>query len=364
MTMLHLSRRWCLYYLVALIVLVLGSLAAGHWGLWAQALRALATLQRLSLQAIILALISDLTAVTLLGLMWQRLIRQFGVEVSGVTALGIYLSTGLAGAVGTIAGTALGAILLLRRHGLAAGPAAVFVLIANALGFCGILVWTPLGWYLLRQARMRVPLPILGYHDASAVAVLLVGLAAGIILFLYLVLGTGGGENPLLQLPRHLFRRPRFHESRLARLGGKLFGTGLHGTGDTKVKPRVSHVLSLIPYSAGAWLAGVIALWVILANVSGTMPSLMTVLGSVALASALGSLFIVIPSGLGVTDSALVLLLVHSTGISGTTCVFADGAMRVMDFATRGSTLLLIIIARLIAKRRHRGSGNAVDLPG
>jgi uncharacterized protein (TIRG00374 family) len=364
MTLLHHSRRWGLYYLVALTLLVLGSLAAAHWGLWAQALRALATLQRLSLQAIILALIGDLIAVTLVGLMWQRLIRQFGVEVSGVTALGIYLSTGLAGAVGTIAGSALGAILLLRRQGLAAGPAAVIVLIANALGFCGILVWTPLGWYLLRQARMRVPLPILGYHDAFAVAVLLVGLAAGMILFFYIVLGMGSGEIPLLRLLRQLVRRTHLQESRLARLSSTFIGTGLHSTDDTKVKPRVSQVLRLIPYTAGAWLAGVIALWVILASLSGTVPSLMAVLGSVALASVLGSLFIVVPSGLGVTDSALVLLLVHSTGISGTTCVFADGAMRVMDFVTRGSTLLLIVIARLIVMRRRRTSGNAVDLPG
>lgn len=74
-------HRWGPSYLVALIALVLGSLAAAHWGVWAHALRAFATLQRLRGQAIIVALICDVIAVILLGLLWQRLIRQFGVCV-------------------------------------------------------------------------------------------------------------------------------------------------------------------------------------------------------------------------------------------------------------------------------------------
>ncbi len=303
----------------------------------------------------VLAGICDVAAVALLGRMWQRLMRQFGVRTPAVAALGIYLSTSLAGAIGTIAGSTLGAVLVLRRRGVVAGTAAAILLIANALAFCGTLVWTPLGWYLLRQARMREPLPILGNHDASAVALLLASLATGMILFFYVVLGTGG-ESPLLQLVRHHVRRSRFRENRLARLGGRLLGTGTRKGDRTTIKPRVVQVLSLIPYSAGAWLAGVMALWVILANLSMTMPSPMAVLGSAALATALGALVIVAPSGFGVTDSALVLLLVHSTGIPGTTCALADGAMRVMDFATRGTILLLIAIARPIAMRRHRGS--------
>jgi hypothetical protein len=150
----------------------------------------------------------------------------------------------------------------------------------------------------------------------------------------------------------------------LGRLAIKLGGSDLHGPGATTVTPQVAQVVRLVPYSASAWLAGVIALWVILASLSGTVPSPMAVLGSAALATALGSLVVVAPSGLGVTDSALVLLLIHSTGISGTTCTLADGAMRVMDFVTRGSALLLIVTARFIATRRRRKLADAVGLPG
>lgn len=265
-------RRW-LFFLVALTLLVLAGLAAAHWNLWAQAARALASLHRISPLAIALVSICDVAAVTLLGLMWQRLIQQFGVQLSSMAALGTYLSTGLAGAIGTIAGSALGAVLMLRRQGVAAGPAAIILLVANALGFFGTLVWTPLGWYLLRQARMRVPLPILGYHDASAVAVLLLGLAAAMILFLYLLLGTGRSAGPLVHLVEHPIRRLRFLEVPLARLGGKLGGAGPRGADDARMTPPVTQVLSLIPYSAGAWLAGAAALWVILANLSGTTPA-------------------------------------------------------------------------------------------
>ena len=210
---------------------------------------------------------------------------------------------------------------------------------------------------------MREPLPILGSHDASAVAVLLVGLAAGEILFLYILLGVGGREIVLVRILRRLFHRQRLLASPLGRLARKLGGSELHGPGATTVTPQVAQVVRLVPYSAGAWLAGVIALWVILASLSGTVPSPMAVLGSAALATALGSLVMVAPSGFGVTDSALVLLLVHSTGISGTTCALADGAMRVMDFVTRGSALLLIVTGRFIATRRRRRPADSVGLP-
>ena len=210
------------------------------------------------------------------------MIVDFGTQGAAEAASGIYLSTNLAGTIGSIAGSTLGAVLVLRRQSVAASTAAVILLLANAVAFCGTLVWTPLGWYLLRQERMREPLPILGYHDASAVALLLVGLAVGVILFLYIVLGRDG-ESPLVPLVRHLARRWRFRERSLAWLGRRLVRAEMRDAGETwVVKPHVLHVLGLIPYSAGAWLARAAALWVILANLSGTAPSPLAVVQSVS----------------------------------------------------------------------------------
>jgi hypothetical protein len=77
------------------------------------------------------------------------------------------------------------------------------------------------------------------------------------------------------------------------------------------------------------------------------------VVGSAALASTLGSLAFFVPEGLGVSDSTLVILLTHATGLPPTTCVAAALAVRTLDPITKLSLLGgLALFARPSATRR------------
>jgi uncharacterized membrane protein YbhN (UPF0104 family) len=262
--------------------------------------------------------LSTLSAL-LSGAVWWRLLLRLGYRTPLRSALAAYLNAGLAGYVVNIAGPALGSALSLRRHGVSPGRAVLLTLLANALGFCGILVWAPVGLLLLSRTGMDGALPILGRHGPLAAAVILAALVGAMLLVLRALATAAGSRNRLARL---LLGRARTTEE-----------------GEPAVL-RCRQMLALVPCSALSWVVGACALYVVVVamNHGATIP-LGTVVGAAVLAAALGSLAFFAPEGVGVKDGVLVALLTHATSLPMTTCMAAALAVRALDPVTKLSLL-------------------------
>jgi glycosyltransferase 2 family protein len=307
----------------ALAVLVAGALCVSGRG--AEAVSMLAALGGVQPSTIGVALALSTLAALLSGMLWYGLIRRLGYHVSYQTALQAYLSAGLAGYVVIAVGPALGSAVSLRRHGVSPSRAALLAVIANVLGFCGVLVWTPVGLLLLTRAELDRTLPIVGRQGPLAAVLLVAVLVAAMLLVLQALTSAAGSENQLAR---------------------RLLGRGPAAADAQHVVMRWRQVLALVPWSAASWMTGTLALYVVLATMNpGTSVSPGAVVGSAVLAAVLGSLAFFVPKGLGVSDSILVALLAQSTGLSPTTCVAAALAMRLLDPLTKLS--LLGVLARM-----------------
>jgi uncharacterized membrane protein YbhN (UPF0104 family) len=323
----HLTR---LAFLSALAVLSASALAVSGAG--QQAAQMIAVLGGLGPSTIGMALVLSTLSALLSGMVWWRLLRRLGYLTPFRTALTAYLSAGLAGYVVNIAGPALGSAMILRRHGVTPGRATLLTLIANALGFSGILVWAPVGLLLLSRPGMAGVLPLLGQLAVPAIAVILAVLAVAMFLVIHALTTVAGSRN------------------RLARL---LLGHARTTEDGMPSALRSRQVFALVPYSALSWVVGAGALYVVLLALNHGAPiDLGTVIGAAVLAAALGSLAFFAPEGVGVKDGALVVLLARATGLPITTLVAATLAVRALDPVTKLSLLgvLALTANRAVAR--------------
>jgi uncharacterized membrane protein YbhN (UPF0104 family) len=259
------------------------------------------------------------------GVEWWRLLARLGYRVRFRVALAAYVSAGLGGYLVNAVGPALGCAASLRRHGVSAGRATLLTLIANALGLCGVLVWVPVGLLLLSRTGMDRALPIVGTRGSAVAALVLGAMAVVMILVLGALASAAGSRNRLAR--RVLGRVPVAEDERPLSLRGR-------------------HLLALVPWSAGSWVAGALSLYVVLAAMSpGHTLSVVAVVGSAVLAATIGSLAFFVPEGMGVSDAALVALLVHATGLPATTCVAAAVAVRAVDPLTKVGLLIMLLLA-------------------
>jgi hypothetical protein len=228
--------------------------------------------------------------------------------------------------VGNAAGSAVGGVVYLRRRGVPPGKAAVVVLMANALGLCGVLVWAPIGLILIAQPGMRGALPLLGRHDLAAVTWAFAGLTACMLVSMWLLISA---DRTAAMLAR--------------RFCGKMVCSARAETTTSGTRLRLHNVLQLLPLSAVAWLTGTLVLY---ALVSGLEPSLsvnlMDVIGASAVAAAIGSLAFFVPSGVGVRDGALIVLVAHSTGVPTASCAAAVVALRALDPVSKLAIVVLV----------------------
>jgi hypothetical protein len=292
-----------------------------HWSAAARSEAVQAAVAFKHLQPITIAAAMALSAMAALlsGAEWQRLIVQLGYPCTFRRALTTYLSAGLGGYLLNGVGPVVGCAASLQAHGVTARRATLLTVIANVLGFCGVLVWAPVGLLVLSRSTSARVLPILGAHGLAIGAVTLLALATGMLLLLYA-----------------LARATRTH-NRLARL---VLGPVPDEEHQAARPLRCRHLLSLLPWTAGSSAVGACALYVFLGAMHhGPAPTFAAVIGSAALASTLGSLACFTPEGLGVSEGALVILLVHTTPASSADCISAALAMRMLDPLTKLSLL-------------------------
>ncbi len=313
--------RWPFAVGIVLAAAVLAVATRG--GVQTQAASMLAALTHIGLATLLAVVALGSTAAILSGVEWWRMLHRLGHPLPFRAALAAYLSAGLGGYVLNSVGPALGSAASLRKHGVSPGRAALLTLMANALGFCGILVWTPLGLPVLARTGVDHSLPVIGGQGPLAVSLVLLGLAA-VMLFVLRALTSASASR-----------------SRLARaLLGSVPGRDCDG-------PRLSarHLLAIVPWSAASWVMGVGALYVALSSMSpGVAVGLGTVIGSAALASGLGSLAFFVPEGIGVSESAVAVLLSHATGVPVTTSLAAALTVRALDPLTKLSLLGILAI--------------------
>lgn len=306
-------------------------------GTGAQAVRTIRVLGRLRPETISVALALSILSALLSGVIWWRLIARLGFAVPYRAALLAYVSAGLGGYIVNAAGPAVGCAVSLRKHGVGTGRAVLLTLMANALGFCGVLVWAPVGLLLLSRTGMDRALPILGRHGPAAAAWLLVGIAVAMLVVLRALAGASGTGNRLVR-----------------RLLGRVHGD------DHAPDLRCRHLLGLVPWSAGSWLAGALPLYVLLMALRpGADFTLGDVVGSAVLATALGSLAFFVPEGVGVSDGALVALLAHATGLPVATCAAAAIALRALDPLTKLSLFFALALTAHPAFTRMLAHVNA-----
>ena len=301
--------------------------AAAHWSGAAciQITHAATALKDLQPSTLAEALALSATAAVLSGIAWQRVITQMGYPCTLRTGLTTYLSAGLGGYVLNSIGPAAGCAASLRTHGVPVRRATLLTLIANALGLCGVLAWTPIGLLALSQSAGARELPVLGPRGPVTAGLALLGLTAGILIALNALASAASTNN---RVARFALGPAHNHEPEGA--------NALH----------YRRLISLIPWTAASWVVGACALYVLLtAMYQGSAPSFAVVIGSAALASTLGSLACFAPEGIGVSESALVILLVHTTSIPAATCVTAALALRAIDPLTKVGLLCAMALA-------------------
>jgi hypothetical protein len=256
------------------------------------------------------------------GVEWWHLVHRLGHKIHYRGALMAYLSAGLAGYVVNSVGPVVGTSLSLRRYGVTPGRSALLTLIANALGFCGILVWAPIGLVLLARIGIDPAVPVVNKLGLGAATALLVGMALIMLFVLHALATTAASGRPWIR-----------------RLLGHLPTT----SGEQGLTLHTSDLLGLVPWTAASWISGVGALYLVLSAIdpgAGLSPGL--VVGAAALASTLGSLAVIMPEGVGVSEGVLAAILVHATTLPLADCLAASVAMRVLDPLTKLSLLGLM----------------------
>jgi uncharacterized membrane protein YbhN (UPF0104 family) len=267
------------------------------------------------------------------GVEWWHLVHRLGHKIHYRGALMAYLSAGLAGYVVNSVGPVVGTSLSLRRYGVTPGRSALLTLIANALGFCGILVWAPIGLVLLARIGIDPAVPVVNKLGLGAATALLVGMALIMLFVLHALATTAASRQPWIR-----------------RLLGHLPTTG----SDQGLCLHTRDLLGLVPWTAASWLSGVGALYLVLAAIdpgAGLSPGL--VVGAAALASTLGSLAVIVPEGVGVSEGAFAAILVHATTLPLADCLAASVAMRALDPLTKLSLLGLMTVTGNAAVSRR-----------
>src|ERR1035437_8103158 len=148
-----------------------------------------AALGRLQPTVVLAALALVGLGALLSGVEWWHLVHRMGHKIHYRGALTAYLSAGIAGYMVNSVGPVVGTSLSLRRYGVTPGRSALLTLIANALGFCGILVWAPIGLVLLARIGTDPAVPVVNKLGLGAATALLVGMAL-IMLFVLHALAT------------------------------------------------------------------------------------------------------------------------------------------------------------------------------
>ncbi len=303
-----------------------------------QLLRSVHSLHRMQAASLLVALLLSVLSMLISGALWSRLLLCLGHTLSPRVGLAAFLSAGLASYLVNLAGSAAGSAVVLRHHGLGPQRAALLALLANTLGFCGMLVWAPLGLVSFGHTGVGVELPLLGQPGLAVVSVLLVALLAGMLAVLKALTSALTADNALVR---------------------RLVGTK---GGPTGPSIRFRPLVLLVPWSAISWLAGALALYALLDALSPRASlNLGTVIGALALASTLGSLAFFVPAGVGVRDGALVTLLAHGTGLPVAECAAAAIGVRALDLGTKLG--LLLVIGGSVALRLSRSGHRTPDKP-
>ena len=275
---------------------------------------------------LLLALAFTVLSQTISGAIWARLLLRLGHRVSARVGHSAFLTAGLGGYIVNGAGPAVGCAMILKRHGICPTRALLLSVMGNALGFSGVLVWAPVGLLLLSRTGMDKALPLLGHYGPFAALVALLALSVVMLVVLHALAAAPRAGNALVH-----------------RLLGARWTEQLEASTAPAVHLRVSKLLALVPWAAAAWLANTLSLYVLVHALDpGTHAHLSDIVGSAALASALGSLAFFVPDGVGVRDGALVALLSHSTGLPVATCAAAALLMRAYDPVCKLSLLLIL----------------------
>jgi hypothetical protein len=217
--------------------------------------------------------------------------------------------------------------MLLGHYGLSRQRAALLLLLANALGFCGRLLWTPMSLFALGHAGAAAH-P--GPHDVATVGVLR-ALFAAMLLALKVFTALLSSDNAIV-------RRLKGEQACPARSN-----------------IRVRSCLELLSLSATSWLVGALALCALLAAL-GPRASLSPgpVIGSLVLANILSSVAFFMPAGIGVRDGALVTLLMHSTGLPVAECAAAALTMCTLDLGIK-LILMFVMLVSMAVRRAVMG---------
>lgn len=286
-----------------------------------------AALGRLNPTIVLVAVALSGLAALLSGVEWWHLVHRLGHKIHYRGALTAYLSAGIAGYVVNSVGPVVGTSVSLRRYGVTPGRAALLTLIANALGFCGILVWAPVGLLLLARIGIDPSVPVVNRLGLGAAVILLAGMAVLMLVVLHALATTAGSGRP-----------------RIRRLLGHLPTAG----SDQGLSLHTRDLLALVPWTAASWISGVGALYLVLTAMNpgaGLSPGL--VVGAAALASTLGSLAVIVPEGVGVSEG------VHATTLPLADCVAASVAMRALDPLTKLSLLgVMTVTGNAVVNRR------------
>jgi hypothetical protein len=300
---------------------------------------AMLALRSIAPRFLLTALALDVLSLLLNGMLWTRLLRCMGHRLPLRVGLAAYLSAGVAGYLANAAGSIVGTAVILRRHGIRPGRVALITLLANALGFCALLVLAPLSVLLFIRSDMRMPLPIIGRHGVIALVII------------YILLGA-----VMLLVLQALATAPRTCNALARRVLG-----GTPAVQGTPIALR--QVLALVPWSAAAWVSSALAVFVLLSALhpdAAHRP--LMILGSMALASTLGALAFFVPEGLGVREGVLLTLLAHSAGLPVIQTAITIIAMRALDPLTKLSLLLALGIGRPLHSTAH--GRNIMQLPG
>jgi hypothetical protein len=176
-------------------------------------------------------------------------------------------------------------------------------------------------------------MPLLRQIGVGAAALILIGLAATMLLVLHALAVTANSGRSWL---------------------GRLLGREPAPECDLVQVVQGRHLLSLVPVAAASWIAGVAALYVILRAMRPDLGlGIGVVIGAAALASTIGSLAVVVPEGIGVSEGVLTGVLVHATTLPLADCMAAALAMRALDPLTKLSLLGIVTGTHHPAVARH-----------
>lgn len=275
-------------------------------------------MRTLDVRFLLIAVALDLLSLLLNGAMWTRLLRAVGHPLPLRVGMTAYLSSGLAEYLANAAGTVVGTAVILRRRGLRPGRIVLIALLANVLGFCGLLLWSPVSVLLFVRADIRFPVPVIGRHGVIALIVLSVALSVAMLVALRALALAPHAQNALAK---------------------RLLGSTRVGGQPVPMR----RLLALIPWSAAAWLCGTLAFFVVLIGLHGpVLYKPVMVVGALALAAILGNLAFFVPAGLGVRDGFLITLLVHTTNVPMSAAAVAVIAMRALDPLSKFGLLLAL----------------------